>query len=105
MKKIIRGFPAWRSRLQRRKGGRISDTSQGEGWWQASDGKWHAPEAHPDLPWHKTADIPDNSAAAVEDEGVAPAPMFTWNQRQVSAVSSERSWQWKLRITMPCREI
>jgi hypothetical protein len=27
----------------------MSDTSQGEGWWQASDGKWYAPEQHPDF--------------------------------------------------------
>ena len=27
----------------------MSDTSQGEGWWQASDGKWYAPEQHPDV--------------------------------------------------------
>ena len=27
----------------------MSDTSQGEGWWQASDGKWYAPELHPDF--------------------------------------------------------
>jgi hypothetical protein len=26
----------------------VSDTSQGEGWWEASDGKWYAPELHPD---------------------------------------------------------
>lgn len=26
----------------------MSDTSQGDGWWQASDGKWYAPEQHPD---------------------------------------------------------
>lgn len=25
----------------------MSDVSQGPGWWQASDGKWYAPEAHP----------------------------------------------------------
>ena len=25
----------------------MSDTSQGPGWWQASDGKWYAPEQHP----------------------------------------------------------
>jgi hypothetical protein len=32
----------------------MSDTSQGLGWWQASDGKWYAPEvqtaAHPPAP-------------------------------------------------------
>lgn len=26
----------------------MSDVSQGVGWWQASDGKWYAPELHPD---------------------------------------------------------
>jgi hypothetical protein len=25
----------------------VSDTSQGEGWWQASDGKWYPPESAP----------------------------------------------------------
>jgi TM2 domain-containing membrane protein YozV len=26
----------------------VSDVSGGPGWWQASDGKWYAPELHPD---------------------------------------------------------
>ena len=26
----------------------MSDAPQGPGWWQASDGKWYAPELHPD---------------------------------------------------------
>ena len=26
----------------------MSDTSQGPGWWQASDGNWYPPEDHPD---------------------------------------------------------
>lgn len=26
----------------------MSDATQGEGWWQASDGKWYPPEQHPD---------------------------------------------------------
>ena len=25
----------------------MSDTTQGSGWWQASDGKWYPPETHP----------------------------------------------------------
>jgi hypothetical protein len=25
----------------------MSDTSQGPGWWRASDGKWYRPEQHP----------------------------------------------------------
>ena len=32
----------------------MSDTAEGPGWWQASDGKWYAPEtqtaAHPPAP-------------------------------------------------------
>jgi len=27
----------------------MSDTSQGPGWWQASDGSWYSPEQHPDF--------------------------------------------------------
>jgi hypothetical protein len=27
----------------------MSDMSQGEGWWQASDGKWYPPETHPNF--------------------------------------------------------
>jgi hypothetical protein len=27
----------------------VSDISQGEGWWQASDHKWYPPEQHPDF--------------------------------------------------------
>ena len=27
----------------------MSDSTQGEGWWQASDGKWYPPEQHPDF--------------------------------------------------------
>lgn len=26
----------------------MSDTSQGDGWWMASNGKWYPPETHPD---------------------------------------------------------
>jgi len=26
----------------------MSSTSQGPGWWQASDGRWYQPELHPD---------------------------------------------------------
>jgi len=31
----------------------MSDTSQGPGWWQASDGKWYAPAAAPPPPGQK----------------------------------------------------
>ena len=32
--------------------GEMSDTSQGPGWWEASDGKWYPPvEVESDKPW------------------------------------------------------
>ena len=30
------------------RGTSVSDTSQDQGWWLASDGEWYAPETHPD---------------------------------------------------------
>jgi hypothetical protein len=39
----------------------MSDSSQGPGWWIASDGKWYAPELHPE------------ASAAAETEAEAPA--------------------------------
>ncbi len=27
----------------------MSDTPQGDGWWVATDGRWYAPESHPDF--------------------------------------------------------
>jgi len=29
------------------RGRTMSDTSQGQGWWLASDGKWYPPDSHP----------------------------------------------------------
>src|SRR5580704_16392793 len=33
----------------------MSDVSQGPGWWLASDGRWYAPELHPDYKAHSAA--------------------------------------------------
>jgi TM2 domain-containing membrane protein YozV len=41
----------------------MSDTSQGEGWWVASDGKWYAPQAATEAP------------IAAPPAPMAPAPM------------------------------
>lgn len=49
-----------------RKGTHMSDTSQGEGWWRASDGKWYPPESHPDY-------VPP-AAPVAEPPPVPPAP-------------------------------
>ena len=30
----------------------MSETSQGPGWWVATDGRWYPPETHPAAPPH-----------------------------------------------------
>jgi TM2 domain-containing membrane protein YozV len=44
----------------------MSDVPQGPGWWQASDGKWYAPELHPD---HQASAPVDQSAASSSATG------------------------------------
>lgn len=59
----------------------MSDTSQGEGWWIASDGKWYAPEQHPDYvapvaPPDYAADtmaVPSPGQPIVPSQPVGPA--------------------------------
>jgi hypothetical protein len=49
----------------------MSDTPQGPGWWQASDGRWYAPELHPDAqPAHPV----EAAAAPVVPQGPSTAP-------------------------------
>ena len=63
----------------------MSDTSQGEGWWQASDGKWYAPHLHPDVrdssestdpskPSDPTTEKPPAPTGPMAEVGMAPAP-------------------------------
>jgi hypothetical protein len=49
----------------------MSDTSQGPGWWLASDGKWYAPELHPGsaLP----PPPPSSSAPPSDSQASSPA--------------------------------
>jgi Domain of unknown function (DUF4190) len=47
----------------------MSDTQQGAGWWQASDGKWYPPEQHPN---YGAEGAPPASEAAPPAEGEAP---------------------------------
>jgi hypothetical protein len=51
----------------------VSDTSQGEGWWQASDGKWYPPEQHPDVQ-QPTQPIPQTPAPQWQPPGPAGPP-------------------------------
>jgi predicted RNA-binding Zn-ribbon protein involved in translation (DUF1610 family) len=48
----------------------MSNSSQGPGWWMASDGKWYAPEQHPDYRPSGSAPPPDSAPTTA-----APPPM------------------------------
>jgi hypothetical protein len=49
----------------------MSDSSQGPGWWQASDGKWYAPEQHPDYQPPAPAPAPPPTA---QQPPIPPGP-------------------------------
>jgi hypothetical protein len=70
----------WRERLAGESvaGERMSDTSQGPGWWQASDGKWYKPESHPDY-------VPPLRPPAPEAPAPAPSPPAVPNAKAASA--------------------
>jgi hypothetical protein len=50
----------------------VSDTPQGPGWWQASDGKWYPPEQAPGTP------SPGGGAVGTLDTGAAIG--YGWNK-------------------------
>jgi hypothetical protein len=51
----------------------MSDASQGPSWWQASDGKWYAPDLHPDYQASAPVDQSAGSAAAIGGDPVSLA--------------------------------
>jgi hypothetical protein len=55
----------------------MSDMSQGAGWWQASDGKWYAPERHPDYlaPAPVTVPAPVTGMSAPVAPSIRRAPI------------------------------
>lgn len=53
----------------------MSDVSQGPGWWQASDGKWYAPELHPDYQLPTEAVEPTSPAPEPTQAMPAAAPI------------------------------
>ncbi len=50
----------------------MSDVSQGQGWWIASDGKWYPPELHPSVRAQPEAAVAPGAATTVTVEA-APA--------------------------------
>jgi uncharacterized RDD family membrane protein YckC len=56
----------------------VSDTSQGPGWWQASDGKWYAPEQ---APGGQPAAAPGAAGAAGTSQW---GPLADWGTRAIA---------------------
>ena len=45
----------------------MSDVFEGPGWWMASDGRWYAPERHPDADYRTRFDPPESESSAVHN--------------------------------------
>ena len=45
----------------------MSDVFEGPGWWMASDGRWYAPERHPDPDYRTRFDPPESESSAVHN--------------------------------------
>ena len=52
----------------------MSETQQGAGWWQASDGKWYAPELHPNYV-APTTPSPTEEMSAGAGSGATEGPV------------------------------
>jgi hypothetical protein len=61
----------------------MSDTSQGEGWWQASDGRWYPPEQPPDIQRPPPPQVSGLQAM--------PAPMANAPIRMETSIGKDRS--------------
>lgn len=74
----------------------MSDTSQGEGWWLASDGKWYPPESRPAWPppqaspWAPPGTSPPTGEAApsAEPGSGTTNPPGSWQQ----PAGSQQPW-------------
>jgi hypothetical protein len=69
----------------------MSDTSQGPGWWEASDGKWYPPEQHPSDQPPATPAPPPRPPSPAAAQGPAPAgtpavslPPFSFDMKRLS---------------------
>ena len=59
----------------------MSDTSQGPGWWQASDGKWYPPEQAPGYqPPAAGAAVPASGGGDTGAADIGDAFTFGWNK-------------------------
>ena len=74
----------------------MTDGTQGEGWWQASDGKWYPPEQHPDVQAGATQPVesvpPPTAAMPVAPPPGGPPPGAPVGPGGPGAGSSNAKW-------------
>jgi hypothetical protein len=56
----------------------MSDTPQGPGWWQASDGKWYPPETAPAANAPGAAGMPGMAGGSADNFSFDVGACFTW---------------------------
>lgn len=85
----------------------MSDQSQGPGWWVASDGKWYAPELHPDAvaapapppPRPAPPTGPSTTGAAYSAPSGSPPPGGAFaGPTPAPTASGRRVWPWLLAV-------
>jgi hypothetical protein len=62
----------------------MSDISQGAGWWQASDGKWYAPELHPDYQPPPPPGTGSAESSPAQPGPTASTPPFSFDIKRLS---------------------
>ena len=64
---------------------------QGKGWWQASDGMWYPPEAHPDYgpPRRRPPDLAANAVDDTAEEEVTISLADSAEEVTISLTDSE----------------
>ena len=61
----------------------MSDTSQGDGWWQASDGKWYGPDERPET---NAMPPPPSQASPIEETATPAGPNRPWWKKKRFAI-------------------
>jgi len=74
----------------------MSDTSQGDGWWLASDGKWYPPTSTPAPEMPPPPEAPPVPPAYGQPPAYAPTPGYA--PAQVAPSSNEAIWSLVLGI-------
>lgn len=66
----------------------MTETPPGSDWWQASDGRWYAPELHPS---RTASPMPHDEESSPSAAAVVPSDPFAWVRRKRDAKNTDGS--------------